>query len=107
MTDTEQRALLDLCFAAAMADGTTSDVEREALQRAAERLGRPAPPAGDASPDAGARHRAIAEVAASLRDPATARLAFEVAVAVCGADGPPNQAEQWFLTELERELRLD
>lgn len=107
MTAPELQATFTLCLQAALADGTTSAAERSALENLAGRLrsaGLPVelPPSGTPPPLG-----AVQQLARQLRDPAAAREAFEAAVAVCSADEPPNQAEKWFLEELQRDLGLD
>src|SRR5690242_19060706 len=108
MTISEQQAILSLALLAAFADGA-NDREREEIRRIAESL------AGES----GAQHLStlyqdvllkridIAKAAAALADPAHKKLAYEMAVCVCDADGVPSPAEQQFLRELRDALQLD
>jgi uncharacterized protein (DUF697 family)/tellurite resistance protein len=107
MTDSERQAILEVCFHAALADGQKSAGEQAALERVAERLQVRLPFGLNTPADLYARSQAVAVVAQKLRAPETARLAYEMAVAICDADEPPNSAERWFLDELRRGLALD
>ncbi|HTH47520.1 MAG TPA: DUF533 domain-containing protein [Candidatus Limnocylindria bacterium] len=106
MTDSQRQAILNLCVLAALADGSTSVPERAALQQVSVRLGLPGLTPGLADADLRSHVSAIAEAAAALRGAETARTAYEMATAICAADGPPNPAEQWFLEELHGALEL-
>lgn len=103
----EQRAIVTLALAAAFADGSKHDREREELRRVA------------ASLQAGADINMAALVqdvllkrvdldaqAAQLSSPELKQLAFELAVGVCDADGLRNEAETRFLADLGRALGL-
>ncbi len=106
MTDAQRQAILNLCVQAALADGTTSPSERAALQSVADRLGLSGLAAGVSDADLRSRPQAVTEVAASLRGSEQARPAYEMATAICAADGSPNPAEQWFLEALHSALGL-
>lgn len=106
MTDSQQQALFQLCVQAALADGTTSATERTALQDLARRLQLPEfTPPSSTSP-LRAQAESVARLAAELRTEETAGMAYEMAVAICAADGTTNPAEQWFLEELRAALNL-
>jgi uncharacterized protein (DUF697 family) len=49
----------------------------------------------------------LAQVAATLSDPAHRQLAYELAVCVCDADGTANEAERRILADLKETLGLD
>jgi uncharacterized protein (DUF697 family)/tellurite resistance protein len=106
MTDSEQQAILTLCLHAALADGHTSPAEQAALTAAAGRLNLTLPTITGSASDLYTRSQAVAGLAQQLRAPETARLAYEMAVAVCDADEAPNPAERWFLDELRKSLGL-
>lgn len=106
MTDAQRQAILNLCVQAALADGNASATERAGLQQAALRLGLPGLAAGATDADLRTRVQAIGDAAGALRGEDTARMAYEMAVAICAADGSPNPAEQWFLEELHGALGL-
>ena len=106
MTDSQRQAVLNLCVQAALADGNTSVPERAALQQVTDRLGLPGLTSGVTDADLRSHVQAIGEAAAALRGAETARTAFEMATAICAADGSPNPAEQWFLEGLHGALGL-
>lgn len=107
LTKPEQEALLTLVLMAAFADGGKSDVERAEVKRIAEGL-----PSGDLNLTSLyqrvlLRQATLSGAVASLTTIEARRLAHEVAVCVCEADDALNEAEQRFLAELRRELKLD
>ena len=107
LTKPEQEALLTLALMAAFADGGKTDVEREEVKRIAESL-----PSGDLNPTALyqrvlLRQATLSGAVASLTTIEGRHLAYEMAVCVCEADDALNEAEQRFLNELRRELKLD
>ena len=107
LTKPEQEALLTLALMAAFADGGKSDVERAEVKRIAESLD-----GGDLNTSALyqrvlLRQATLAGAVAPLAAPETRQLAYEMAVCVCEADDALNEAEQRFLAELRRELKLD
>ncbi len=108
MSNKEQAATLTICFMAAFADGHPDEPERDEIERIAKSL----PGGADLDyaaiyQDAARRHRSMAEVAQDLESPAARRRAFELAVCVCGADGPVSAAEKRFLDDLRHALGLD
>lgn len=107
LTKPEQATLMTLALMAAFADGGKSEVERAEVKRIAEGL-----PDGDVNPTALyqrvlLRQATVGSVVASLATVQVRHLAYEMAVCVCEADDTLNEAEQRFLAELRRELRLD
>lgn len=107
LTTPEQEALFTLALMAAFADGGKSDVERAEVKRIAEGL-----PSGNLNPSALyqrvlLRQATLSGAVASLMTMEARRLAYEMAVCVCEADDALNEAEQRFLAELRRELKLD
>ncbi|HEU4384932.1 MAG TPA: DUF533 domain-containing protein [Anaeromyxobacteraceae bacterium] len=108
MGDKEGSATLTICFMAAFADGHPDAVERDEIERIAGGL----PGGADLDfaaiyQDAVRRHRTLAEVAQDLEAPTARRRAYELAVGVCGADGPTSPAEKRFLEDLRHTLGLD
>ena len=105
MEAAQQRAVLTLCLMAASADNASEDRERAAILRVAESLGAAGEMAaihdevGKGTPD-------IATVASVLRTSEERRLAYEMAVGVCDADGAASAAEREFLDRLARVLGL-
>jgi uncharacterized protein (DUF697 family)/tellurite resistance protein len=108
MTRDEQDAILSIALMAAFSDGRKTDVERDEVRRIVEALaaaGEPNLPAiyqqvllGSVTP---------ASAAARLGAPELRRLAYEMAVGVCDADGARGEAERRFLAELQQRLALD
>lgn len=109
MQASEIEALGTICVLAALADGTMSDGEREHVKAAFEGIGDGA----EARALASAYRRAIlakttveAE-ARALTTPEARQYAFEMAVAVCDADGHHSDREKRFLDGLRASLGLD
>lgn len=107
MTTVEQGSILTLSLMAAFADGAKNDAERAEVRRIAEGL-----------PQAGVQPAALyqrvllkqvtlAQAVAPLSSPELRQLAYEMAVCVCDADGAQTEAEQAFLSELRRELKIE
>lgn len=103
----EQRAILAIALSAAFADGTQDERERAQLRRVAEAL--------ETGPDFNLSALLqdvllgrvdLSALAADLDTPELRRLAFELAVGVCDADGLRNDAETRFLADLGRSLGL-
>jgi uncharacterized protein (DUF697 family)/tellurite resistance protein len=98
--DTRDEALLQVGIAAALADGVCDERERghlDALARAA----------GAESNAALAQTAALRpDLADRLGTPEARQAAYDLAVAVCHADGVTNEAETRFLANLRSALRL-
>jgi uncharacterized protein (DUF697 family)/tellurite resistance protein len=106
MTPQEQQAVMTIALLAAFADGRKEDSEREQLRRVGEALD----PALNvpALVHAVLLKRATVDTAvAALGTPEVRRLAYELAVGVCDADGLRNDTETRFLTDLGQRLGLD
>jgi uncharacterized protein (DUF697 family)/uncharacterized tellurite resistance protein B-like protein len=108
MTDQEQKAIITLVLMAALADGKDDATERAEVTRIAESLSH----GGDI--DVSALHedvllnRASLEGAvAALTSPEGKRLAYELSVGVCDADGKQVEAERAFLSALQTRLGFD
>jgi len=108
MQTKEIEAVGALCVLAALADGSMTDREREQVRAAFEGLGE----GEEARALAAAYRRAIlgqtdcAREASALGTPELRRYAFEMAVAVCDADGRPSERERSFLEKLRAALGL-
>jgi uncharacterized protein (DUF697 family)/tellurite resistance protein len=108
MTPRELEAVAALCVMAALADGAKSEAERNRIQAIFEGL------AGDedARSLASAYRRvviqqsSVADEARALSSPPARQLAYEMAVAVCNADGAHSPAEKSFLDALRTALGL-
>ena len=108
MTDQERNALMTLVLMAASADDRTGDAERQAIARAAESLseGTDFNVAG-AYQDVLLGRASIDAAVAALASPETRRLAYELCVGVCDADGSQGDAERAFLAGLQSRLGFD
>jgi len=106
MTASEQRALVSIALRAAHADGFNDLSERAALQRAAASFGAAGIDAAAIESDIVNRRTTLAADVAELGTPDARRLAYEIAVAVTGADGARTTVEDTFLAELGAALGL-
>lgn len=102
MNTRDTQTIIALAALAANADGALRQEERVSLLSAAERLGM----AGDDPRLHGAIEGSgdVAQLAHSLSDDAARIAAYDVAAAVCHADGAPNARESAFLAALSRGL---
>ncbi|MCC7327090.1 MAG: DUF533 domain-containing protein [Burkholderiales bacterium] len=107
MDASQQQAVLTICLMAAFADGGNDERERAELKRVADALGT------DATLDVAAIYHEVllarpplATVAAALTAPEQQQFAYEMAVAICDADGVSSPQEQGFLAELAQVLRI-
>jgi tellurite resistance protein/uncharacterized protein (DUF697 family) len=103
MTENEQASVMTLALLAAAADGTQSVPESAQLQDIAReahidlaRLSR----------QVSGGQLEVTEVARQLKDPEARDRAYQAALLVCSADGPPNPAEEKFLGQLRIALGL-
>ncbi len=105
----EQRALLTIALLAAFADGAKHDRERDQIRRIAESLGGPggSPDLASVYQDVLLKRASATQAAEALTDADHRRLAYEMAVCVCDADGARSEAENGFLRELQRALKID
>ncbi len=111
MNTEQQKAVLTLCLMAALSDGGKDAREREALERIATRL-----TTESGNPDAFNLQQMYQDVifgrasidalAATLTDPESQRLAYEMAVHVIDADGSQTESERAFLNTLRGKLAL-
>lgn len=102
MNPQDTQIIITIAALAANADGALRHEERLSIISAAERLGM----AGDdprlSQVMAGAGD--VAQLAHALSTEEARIAAYDVAAAVCHADGPPNATESAFLSALSREL---
>jgi uncharacterized protein (DUF697 family)/uncharacterized tellurite resistance protein B-like protein len=108
MTDQEQTSILTLVLMAVFADGKNDAAERAGVTRIAESLSQ----GGDINvaavyQDVLLKRASLNGAAAALTSPETKRLAYELCVGVCDADGAQNEAERSFLSTLETTLGFD
>lgn len=107
MEPKEQQAVMTIALLAAFADGRNEDREREELRRVADALGAASLNVPALVQDVLLKRVALADVAAALSTAEARRLAFELAVGVCDADGLRNDPETRFLADLGARLGLD
>ena len=117
MNNREIEAVGAICVLASLADGAMNEREREHVRAAFEGAGAgdgdAAGEGGEARALASAYRRAMlkqtdaAQEARELSSPEVRRYAFEMAVAVCDADGRCSDAERRFLETLRASLGLD
>ncbi len=105
MTDQERQAVLTLAIMAAMADDREDASEQSELQRIAGSLSL----AGDLGAsaiyqDVVQKRVTLAQAASALASPEAKKLAHELCVGVCHADGTLGDAERAFLAALETNL---
>lgn len=102
MTPHDAHIIIALAALAANADGTLEQPERVSILSAAEHLGIP----GDDPTLHGVMNGSgdVAQLAHALSSDEARVAAYDVAAAVCHADGPPNARESAFLAALSREL---
>jgi uncharacterized protein (DUF697 family)/tellurite resistance protein len=96
-------AIATLGLLAAFADGQSADAERAKLSEIFESFG---PVGPEVYRRVLMKETGIAREVARLHSPETRQLAYEMAVAVCDADGATNPAETAFLAELRQALGL-
>ncbi len=108
MTPQETRAVVTLALMAAFVDGDKHEREREEIKRIAEGLSQ-----NDALhlptlyQDVLMKRVSLADATGQLQSADSKRLAYEMSVCVCDADGAHSKAEQLFLTDLRSSLGLD
>jgi uncharacterized membrane protein YebE (DUF533 family) len=109
VSQSERESVLAVCLMAALADGKKDDAERDRTKQVFESL--------DPSGDKGAyiqvyqrvvlKQATLEQEAAKIGTPEVRALAYEMAVAVCDADGASSPQEQDFLARLARSLQLE
>ncbi len=108
MSAQETRAVITLCLMAAFVDGDKHEREREEIKRIAEGLSK-----DDALhlptlyQDVLMKRVSLADVTTQLTSAESKRLAYEMAVCVCDADGAHSDAERAFLADARSSLGLD
>jgi len=108
MTDQERQALLTLAIMAALSDGNDDPTERGEVQRIAESISLGS--GFDSSAvyqDVLQKRVTLDDTVAALASPENRRLAYELAVGVCNADGAVGDAERSFLSALRSRLGFD
>jgi uncharacterized protein (DUF697 family)/tellurite resistance protein len=108
MTSTEHQAIVTVSLLAAFVDGEKHERERAEIKRIADGLSQAD---GLNLPslyqDVLLKRVTLAGVLPQLASSDARQLAYEMAVCVCDADGVQSVAEQAFLADLARSLKLD
>lgn len=99
MTPTDTEIIIMIAARAAVVDGTKSELELQQISAAASRLG--LTNAEAVVQRAAATPEDISSLAAALSTESARRAAYEIAVAVCNADGVADAREVAFLQELQ------
>ena len=108
MTEQEDRAIITLALMAAFADGDNSEVERSEVKRIAESLSKNSDiNSAVIYQDVILNRVSLDTAVAALATPEAKRLAFELCVCICDADGTQVAAERQFLARLRAALQLD
>jgi len=119
MNPVEQDAVVTVCLLAAFADGRKNDAEREEVRRIVENLGPET--GGEGATSASERGRGLSalyqnvllgrvtveKAVVPLKTQEHRTLAYEMAVAVCDADGKAGAEEKLFLEKLRIALLID
>ncbi|AMM25162.1 YcjF family protein [Variovorax sp. PAMC 28711] len=104
----ETRAVVTLCLMAAFVDGDKHEREREEIKRIAEGLSKDGALHMPALyQDVLMKRVSLADVTTQLASADAKRLAYEMAVCVCDADGAHSEAERAFLADVRSSLGLD
>jgi uncharacterized protein (DUF697 family)/tellurite resistance protein len=106
MNEQEQHAVLLVCILAAQADGSQSDLERTQIQKIAEGFHQQSPELASAYQEVLGQKKTLTDIVQGLQSPDARKLAYEMAVCVCHADGIPSEAETQFLNQLRQGLQL-
>jgi uncharacterized protein (DUF697 family)/tellurite resistance protein len=102
----EQQAVMTIALLAAFADGRNEDEERAELRRVGEALGSSLNMAALVQ-DVLLKRTSLETAIGAVKSPELRRLAYELAVGVCDADGLRNESETRFLADLGQRLGLD
>ena len=107
MTEQEQKALITVALMAAFADGNNNDTERAEVKRIADSLSQ----GGEVNvaaiyQDVILNRASLDSAVVALTSADMKRLAYELAVGVCDADGLQGDAERAFLANLRTKLSL-
>ncbi len=102
----EQQAVMTIALLAAFADGRNEEQERAELRRVGEALGSSLNMAALVQ-DVLLKRTSVEAAVAAVKSPELRRLAYELAVGVCDADGLRNESETRFLADLGQRLGLD
>jgi uncharacterized protein (DUF697 family)/tellurite resistance protein len=108
MNEQDQKSIITIALLAAFADGNNSDRERAEVKRVADSFSS----SGDMNisaiyQDVLMKRASLDAAVAGLASMEAKKLAFEIAVCVCDADGLQGDAERAFLSSLRAKLNID
>ena len=103
----EHRAIAGVCVLAAFADGAQSENERARIQQIVSGFSGENLDVATVYQEVLGGRFTLATAASQLQSSSARALAYEMAVCVCHADGPTNESEQKFLSDLHQALRLE
>lgn len=104
VTTLERESVAAICLMAALVDGVQTDAEREKLRAAIEQLGSVS---DDVYHRVVMKRTTLEDEARNINSEETKRLAYELAVGVCAADGATTPPEQEFLSTLAKQLSIN
>jgi uncharacterized protein (DUF697 family)/tellurite resistance protein len=108
MTDQERQAIMALAIMAALADDRKEASERDQVKQIADSLSRDSElNVAAVYQDVLLKRVSLETAAASLASSEARRLAYELCVGVCDADGTQGEAERAFLSSLQSRLGFD
>ncbi|HMO50536.1 MAG TPA: DUF533 domain-containing protein [Kiritimatiellia bacterium] len=105
-TTSEYRAIVTISLMASFADGAKNDREREKLAEVLNGLGAADLNLSGVYHDVLMKKTNLEQACADLTTPEMRQLAYEMAVAMCDADGSTGEAERAFLNDLAARLGL-
>jgi len=105
MTEPETRAIVTISLLAAFAD-EANDREREEIRRITEGLAAPGMNLPALYQDVLMKRASLEAAVRELKTEEAQRLAFEMAVCVCNADGAQSNAERQFLAKLREAFAM-
>jgi len=106
LSDAQVNSFLSIAFTAAFSDGAMDEREREQLHQLAKRLAGERFDAAALDRHTLAERPSLAAMVLPLDTPESRRQAYELAVAVCDADGAHGEREAAFLRDLASALGL-
>lgn len=104
MNPNDYPSIVAIAMLAASADGNAGPAEQAAIDAVVSRIG--SPDISRLAEQVSSGNLGIRDLAPKLSDDEARKFAYEVALAVCHADGSANLAEQTFLDQLRDQLGL-
>lgn len=105
-TTSDYQSIVTISLMASFSDGVKNDRERENLAKVVNGLGVEAVNLSSVYHDVLLKRVTLEQACAGLTTPETRQLAYEMAVAMCDADGSTVESERTFLNDLAARLGL-